>query len=66
MTSRVRLHWTTAAPHVQASIQGDGEERMMNIGRRDQIEESEDAAPAEMLAQLFEANGWPCEFVKRR
>ena len=36
---------------------------MMNIGRREQIEESEDAAPVEMLAQLFEAHGWPCEFV---
>ena len=36
---------------------------MMNIGRREQIEDSEDAAPVEMLAQLFEAHGWPCEFV---
>ena len=36
---------------------------MMNIGRREQIEESEDLAPLEMLAQLFEARGWPCEFV---
>ena len=36
---------------------------MMNIGRREQIDESEDAAPVEMLAQLFEAHGWPCEFV---
>ena len=35
----------------------------MNIGRREQIDESEDAAPVEMLAQLFEAHGWPCEFV---
>src|SRR6187551_3718734 len=36
---------------------------MMNIGRREQIDESEDAAPVEMLAQLFEAHGWPCEYV---
>ena len=36
---------------------------MMNIGRREQIEDSEDLAPLEMLAQLFEARGWPCEFV---
>jgi hypothetical protein len=36
---------------------------MMDIGRREQMEESEDAAPLEMLAQLFEARGWPCEFV---
>ena len=35
---------------------------MMNIGR-EPIEEADDAAPVEMLAQLFEANGWPCEFV---
>jgi len=25
--------------------------------------EGDDAAPVEMLAQLFEARGWPCEFV---
>jgi hypothetical protein len=24
---------------------------------------SDDAAPVDMLAQLFEARGWPCEFV---
>src|SRR4051812_38768715 len=36
--------------------------RMMNIGR-EPIEENDDAAPVEMLAQLFEAHGWPCEFV---
>ncbi|OYW45502.1 MAG: hypothetical protein B7Z08_09520 [Sphingomonadales bacterium 32-68-7] len=35
---------------------------MMNIGR-EPIEENDDAAPVEMLAQLFEAHGWPCEFV---
>src|SRR5690606_41496537 len=34
----------------------------MNIGR-EPIEDSEDCAPVEMLAQLFEARGWPCEFV---
>ena len=34
----------------------------MNIGRR-QHEEADDAAPVEMLAQLFEAHGWPCEFT---
>jgi hypothetical protein len=26
-------------------------------------EEPDDAAPVEMLAQLFEANGWPCELI---
>ena len=35
---------------------------MMNIGR-ETTEEADDAAPVEMLAQLFEAHGWPCEFV---
>jgi len=30
---------------------------------RQEIEEQDDAAPVDMLAQLFEANGWPCEFV---
>ena len=34
----------------------------MNIGR-EPGEEADDAAPVEMLAQLFEAHGWPCEFV---
>ncbi|MEO0063183.1 MAG: hypothetical protein RLZZ08_1743 [Pseudomonadota bacterium] len=34
----------------------------MNTGR-EPIEENDDAAPVEMLAQLFEAHGWPCEFV---
>ena len=33
-------------------IQGHGE-----FGR------DEDAAPVDMLASLFEARGWPCEFV---
>ena len=27
------------------------------------MEQDEDAAPVDMLASLFEANGWPCEFV---
>jgi len=35
---------------------------MMNAGR-EPIEETEESAPVEMLAQLFEAHGWPCEFV---
>ena len=35
---------------------------MMNIGR-EPGEDADDAAPVEMLAQLFEAHGWPCEFV---
>ena len=35
---------------------------MMNIGR-EPTEDADDAAPVEMLAQLFEAHGWPCEFV---
>ena len=34
----------------------------MNSGR-EPIEQSDDAAPVEMLAALFEAHGWPCEFV---
>lgn len=34
---------------------------MMNIGREPPA--NDDAAPVEMLAQLFEAHGWPCEFV---
>jgi hypothetical protein len=34
----------------------------MNIGRQ-VPEQNEDAAPVEMLAQLFEAHGWPCEFT---
>ena len=34
---------------------------MMNIGR--EPPGNDDAAPVEMLAQLFEAHGWPCEFV---
>lgn len=33
----------------------------MNIGRQTH-EQAEDAAPVEMLAQLFEAHGWPCEY----
>src|SRR5690606_12771167 len=35
---------------------------MVNIGR-EANEEADDAAPVEMLAQLFDAHGWPCEFV---
>ena len=34
----------------------------MNMDRR-QHDEADDAAPVEMLAQLFEAHGWPCEFT---
>ena len=34
----------------------------MNIGSH-RPAEPEDAAPVEMLAQLFEAHGWPCEFT---
>jgi len=34
----------------------------MNIGRQPH-EDADDAAPVEMLAQLFEAHGWPCEFT---
>ena len=34
----------------------------MNIGSRSH-EEAEDAAPLEMLVQLFQAHGWPCEFT---
>jgi hypothetical protein len=36
---------------------------MMNIGREPGDDEADDAAPVEMLAQLFEAHGWPCEYV---
>ena len=35
---------------------------MMNIGR-EPLDENEDAAPVDMLMQLFEAHGWPCEYV---
>lgn len=28
-----------------------------------QYEQGEDSAPVDMLASLFEARGWPCEFV---
>lgn len=28
-----------------------------------EIDREEDAAPVDMLASLFEARGWPCEFV---
>ena len=30
---------------------------------RDVMDDADDAAPVEMLAQLFEAHGWPCEHV---
>lgn len=30
---------------------------------RQEIEEAEDAAPVEMLGNLFEAHGWPCEYA---
>ena len=30
---------------------------------RDRIERGEDAAPVDMLAALFDAHGWACEFV---
>jgi hypothetical protein len=35
---------------------------MMSTGR-EPIDDADDAAPLEMLSQLFEAHGWPCEFV---
>ena len=34
----------------------------MMQGNRD-YQRDEDAAPVDMLASLFEARGWPCEFV---
>ena len=34
----------------------------MKAGQAD-FDRDDDAAPVEMLAQLFEARGWPCEFV---
>lgn len=34
---------------------------MMRTGHEDS--ERDDAAPVDMLASLFEARGWPCEFV---
>lgn len=34
----------------------------MNTGR-DSMDQTDDAAPVEMLATLFEAHGWPFEFV---
>ena len=34
----------------------------MNTGR-EPLTNDDDAAPLEMLGQLFEAHGWPCEFV---
>lgn len=33
------------------------------IEARHEFEREEDAAPVDMLASLFEARGWPCEFV---
>ena len=35
---------------------------MMRVGQSD-IERHDDAAPVDMLASLFEARGWPYEFV---
>jgi hypothetical protein len=35
----------------------------MTTGRETLTNDDDDAAPVEMLAQLFEAHGWPCEFV---
>lgn len=35
----------------------------MRTGGREFDREDEDAAPVEMLVQLFEARGWPCDFV---
>lgn len=35
----------------------------MTSARRDTMTGAEDAAPLEMLAQLFEAHDWPCEWV---
>ncbi|MGX7896776.1 YbjN domain-containing protein [Tsuneonella sp. HG222] len=35
----------------------------MNIGPRAQEEADDAAAPLEMLAQLFDAHGWPCEYT---
>ena len=34
----------------------------MMTGNRD-IDRDDDAAPVDMLASLFEARGWPCEFI---
>ena len=34
----------------------------MSTGR-EPLTNEDDAAPVEMLAQLFEAHGWPCEFI---
>ena len=36
---------------------------MMRMSGRDFERDEEDAAPVEMLVQLFEARGWPCEFM---
>ncbi|OCC25642.1 hypothetical protein MB02_00420 [Croceicoccus estronivorus] len=35
----------------------------MRTSGRDFERDEEDAAPVEMLVQLFEARGWPCEFI---
>ena len=35
----------------------------MNIGPRAQEEADDASAPLEMLAQLFDAHGWPCEYT---
>ncbi|MXO66448.1 YbjN domain-containing protein [Altericroceibacterium endophyticum] len=35
----------------------------MNFERRIDVEQGEQSAPVDMLAQLFEARGWPCELL---
>ena len=35
----------------------------MMTGHREIAHDDDDAAPVDMLASLFEARGWPCEFV---
>ena len=35
----------------------------MRTSGREFDREDEDAAPVEMLVQLFEARGWPCDFI---
>lgn len=39
-----------------------GQMKIMNVGRED-MEQSQDAAPVEMLAALFEAHDWSYEYV---
>ena len=35
----------------------------LNMNRPERIEPGADAAPVDMLAAVFDAHGWPCEFV---